>query len=387
MVRGIIYKYTSPSGKSYIGQTIDEERRRKNWFSPSYNYAGEAINRARAKYGRNAFTYQVIFTYSFHTKEDAKGVLNIMESYYIEKYNTFVKGYNCDKGGGGAANYTQSKEAKKNIGLGSHRWQSTPEGKAKMSALRKGKTKKRGYRLASKFIPIVQLSKNGELLNIFPSITDAASSISTNTRQCTNIINVCKGKRDTAGGYKWMYKDDYYNYFLHPKAKDIPERVQRAINYVNRRSTPKTKKVYKREYKKKEAPKINSFAKQIGQYDENLKLVKVWRNGLEVASSLGFVAANIYRATRTLGKYMGFYWRKYEGQSTILRKEKKEIHRPDQNKKVVQLDLQEKELKVFNSITDACSAVGTKHAALLSRCLNGKAHTAYGYKWKFLNCV
>ncbi len=25
-----------------------------------------------------------------------------------------------------------------------------------------------------------------------------------------NIVNCCKGKRKTTGGYKWMYKSDYY---------------------------------------------------------------------------------------------------------------------------------------------------------------------------------
>lgn len=29
MIEGIIYKYTSPSGKCYIGQTINEPLRRK----------------------------------------------------------------------------------------------------------------------------------------------------------------------------------------------------------------------------------------------------------------------------------------------------------------------------------------------------------------------
>nr|DAW71716.1 MAG TPA: intron associated endonuclease [Crassvirales sp.] len=32
MIIGIIYKYTSPSGKSYIGQTTNEEYRRRMWF-------------------------------------------------------------------------------------------------------------------------------------------------------------------------------------------------------------------------------------------------------------------------------------------------------------------------------------------------------------------
>nr|DAS86287.1 MAG TPA: GIY-YIG nuclease superfamily protein [Bacteriophage sp.]DAV54013.1 MAG TPA: GIY-YIG nuclease superfamily protein [Caudoviricetes sp.] len=30
MIRGIIYKYTSPSGKVYIGQTLNEKKRRQS---------------------------------------------------------------------------------------------------------------------------------------------------------------------------------------------------------------------------------------------------------------------------------------------------------------------------------------------------------------------
>lgn len=388
MVRGIIYKYTSPSGKSYIGQTIDEKRRRQNWFSSSYEYAGTAINRARAKYGRDAFTYAVIFTHSFQTKTEAKELLNVMEKYYIKKYNTFANGYNCDEGGRGAADYKLSKEARKNISLGVKSWTSTSEGKKKLSLAHKEVPHKKGYRLQGNFIPIVQLSKEGKWVNEFDSITDAAIHINNNKSKCSvNISSVCKGKRDTAEGYKWMYKDDYYKYFLHPELGNIPKRVQRALDYVAKLFTPKKKKVYKRKYKKKEDSRINRHTQQIGQYNENLELVKVWRNGLEASNILGFSSANIYRSTRTLGKYMGYYWRKYEGQQTILPKEKRKIKKPQLNKKVVQMNLQGEELFVFDSIGDACKAVNASNRTLLSRCLNGKGHTAYGYKWKFLNCA
>lgn len=388
MVRGIIYKYTSPSGKSYIGQTIDEKRRRQNWFSSSYEYTGTAINRARAKYGRDAFTYEVIFTHSFQTKTEAKELLNVMEKYYIKKYNTFANGYNCDEGGRGAADYKLSKEARKKISLGVKSWTSTSEGKKKLSLAHKGVPHKKGYRLQGNFIPIVQLSKEGKWVNEFDSITDAAIHINNNKSKCSvNISSVCKGKRDTAEGYKWMYKDDYYKYFLHPELGNIPKRVQRALDYVAKLFTPKKKKVYKRKYKKKEDSRINRHAQQIGQYNENLELVKVWRNGLEASNILGFSSANIYRSTRTLGKYMGYYWRKYEGQQTILSKEKRKIKKPQLNKKVVQMNLQGEELFVFDSIGDACKAVNASNRTLLSRCLNGKGHIAYGYKWKFLNCA
>lgn len=54
MIIGIIYKYTSPSGKSYIGQTTNEEYRRRMWFGTGRYTGGRSkIDRARKKYGAN----------------------------------------------------------------------------------------------------------------------------------------------------------------------------------------------------------------------------------------------------------------------------------------------------------------------------------------------
>jgi hypothetical protein len=48
MIRGIIYKYTSPSGKVYIGQTINEKDRRKHFLIQKLSYGGIKIDTARA---------------------------------------------------------------------------------------------------------------------------------------------------------------------------------------------------------------------------------------------------------------------------------------------------------------------------------------------------
>lgn len=44
MIRGIIYKYTSPSGKVYIGQTINEKDRRKHFLIQKLSYGGIKID-------------------------------------------------------------------------------------------------------------------------------------------------------------------------------------------------------------------------------------------------------------------------------------------------------------------------------------------------------
>ena len=59
---GIIYKYTSPSGKIYIGQTTDEKRRIKTFFNLNKSYGGKNIDNARHKYGPNKFIYEVLKT-------------------------------------------------------------------------------------------------------------------------------------------------------------------------------------------------------------------------------------------------------------------------------------------------------------------------------------
>ena len=58
---GIIYKYTSPSGKVYIGQTTDEKRRIKTFFNLNKSYGGEKIDNARKKHGPCNFKYEPEF--------------------------------------------------------------------------------------------------------------------------------------------------------------------------------------------------------------------------------------------------------------------------------------------------------------------------------------
>ena len=55
-------------------------------------------------------------------------------------------------------------------------------------------------------IPVVQLSTNLELIKIFDGIISASKELGILN---TNIVKVCKGKRKTAGGFMWMYYEDY----------------------------------------------------------------------------------------------------------------------------------------------------------------------------------
>lgn len=56
--------------------------------------------------------------------------------------------------------------------------------------------------------PVIQLNLNNEVVNTFDSIRIASDETSIERR---NINTVCKGRRKTAGGYIWKYKNEINN--------------------------------------------------------------------------------------------------------------------------------------------------------------------------------
>ena len=55
---------------------------------------------------------------------------------------------------------------------------------------------------------IVQLSRENELINTWSSIADAINNVDSPLTS-GNISKACQGKRNTVGGFKWMYLEDY----------------------------------------------------------------------------------------------------------------------------------------------------------------------------------
>lgn len=77
-----------------------------------------------------------------------------------------------------------------------------------------------------KVCPVVQISvETNEIINIFITTKDAASSVSSKARG-SNISNCCKNKNKTAYGYKWKFiqdvnESDFTDSFLLQKYKSI----------------------------------------------------------------------------------------------------------------------------------------------------------------------
>jgi len=51
--------------------------------------------------------------------------------------------------------------------------------------------------------PVQQLSLKGKSIKTFPSLKEAAEATGTHP---SNIIKVCKGELNSAGGFSWKYK-------------------------------------------------------------------------------------------------------------------------------------------------------------------------------------
>lgn len=85
-ITGIIYRYESPSGKYYVGQTIDEKRRKVTHKSLANKGVDLPFYKAIRKYGIENFEYVVLFTIQSRSRERVKVVLNALEKYYISKY-------------------------------------------------------------------------------------------------------------------------------------------------------------------------------------------------------------------------------------------------------------------------------------------------------------
>lgn len=110
MFNGLIYKYVSPSNKVYIGQTINEPKRRRTFKNINMRYAGGKIDAARLKYSPENFQYSVLEIVETDSKIDLLNKLNELEIYYIYKYDSFNNGYNSTLGGNNGHVFSENEK-------------------------------------------------------------------------------------------------------------------------------------------------------------------------------------------------------------------------------------------------------------------------------------
>ena len=107
---GIIYKYTSPSGKSYIGQTIKTLEKRAKYTGEGYARC-PVFYKAILKYGFENFTCEILEEITLDSKEAVKVQLDLLEEKYIKEYNTLAPyGYNTRLGNGNGSVFSKNSK-------------------------------------------------------------------------------------------------------------------------------------------------------------------------------------------------------------------------------------------------------------------------------------
>ena len=209
---GFIYKYTSPSGKSYIGQTIRSLNERAGHNGK--NYKGCSLFfRAIQKYGFKNFDVEILV-------EVPRKQLNEQEKKYIHLFNSLApNGYNISVGG---EQIGPSKKARPIYQYSSKdgsflkKWENISAVceyyNIKRNVLEdvlggKNYTICNSYWSYLKFrrfnLPrsIVQIDPtNNKVIHVFPSISSAAHALGKSTSFLRRVID---DESKTAYGYKW----------------------------------------------------------------------------------------------------------------------------------------------------------------------------------------
>lgn len=105
-MKGYIYKITSPSGKVYIGQTIDINKRIAHYKTMNCRQQPKLYNSIK-KYGWNAHVFEILEEIN---NEYIKFWLNLQEIYWIDFYHSCIDGLNCTTGGEGSNHSQETKQ-------------------------------------------------------------------------------------------------------------------------------------------------------------------------------------------------------------------------------------------------------------------------------------
>lgn len=200
-----IYMWTNVhNGKKYVGQADNLERRKRIFINFNSPYAGSLINNARKCYNsEDDWNYQVL-------EYCPIDVLDEREKYWIDmKGSIKPNGYNLTEGGNTTRGFKFTEESKHTISL-----LAVERFKNKENHPMYGKNgcwcgkERPNFRgeLNPNSREIIQYTKDGLLVGVYVSIHDA--EIKTGVLR-QNISSCCRGQRKSAGGFKWVYADDY----------------------------------------------------------------------------------------------------------------------------------------------------------------------------------
>lgn len=193
----IVYIYTFPNGKKYVGQTIQTLAQRAH-RGEAYRECPLVYN-AIQKYGWDNIKKEIV------VECDTQEELNRQERFFIAFYKTtdINFGYNLQSGGN---NGTMSDETKKKISEANKGRIFSEKHRQKLRESHIGK------KLSEETKEKMCFTRGEEVIcletkKIYGSVGIATKAVGLKDR--SSIGKVCAGKRKTAAGYHWMYLSDY----------------------------------------------------------------------------------------------------------------------------------------------------------------------------------
>lgn len=206
---GYIYIISNDiNDKKYIGKTSHTIEYRWKLHLAQYPYVNCPLYSAFKKYGVEHFYIKQI-------EQCDNSILSEREIYWIKFYNSYYNGYNATLGGEGCSKHDYNKILEL-WNEGYHIQQIAKKLNGNYNVIGKilrdlGVSKEEIYhRGAGNNRKIVgQFLLDGTLIKIYPSTAEAARQVVNQNAQ-SNISLCCRGKINTAYGYKWKYLDEEY---------------------------------------------------------------------------------------------------------------------------------------------------------------------------------
>ena len=218
-----IYKITNPRGQVYVGQSINIERRFKEYKRLAKRSAGRKLLNSLKGFGVENHTFEII-------EECTNELLHSREHYWKVFFDTVEKGLNCDyfdQGGGPRCQEIRDRISKSNLGkpksethkanmrkpkseehkknISIAKQQITEETKKKISEAKKGKTPNRDYKEWAKKQqkPVLQYDLEGNFIKEWEGVKIAAAYLGCDP---TTITANLRGKTKKGYGYIWKRK-------------------------------------------------------------------------------------------------------------------------------------------------------------------------------------
>lgn len=309
------------NNKVYIGQSTDINRRWKDHKIKLKNniHYNEHLQKSYNRYGENSFRYLILC-------ETSKEKLNELESYYIQKYQSYNSKYGYNQTLGGDSNIIFNDRTIKKM-RSSHEYE---------------------------FVPILQYSLNKKLLAKFNSLSEAGRSVNgtpSGVRNCANKFSLNIGRSKTYKGYIWIYEYDINKF----EQTDIDTYLSTETSFpVNKYDYPSGKFICS----------YNSVLDAANNNNVSVDVISMCVREVQKQSN-GFTYRN---ANKTNG---------YSNLKIVVHK------RTSKNKKpVVALDINTKQPILY--LESMCSLKDKGfHSGHISQCCNGKRKTYKGYLWKY----